>query len=357
MTLADSDHAAINRALENIYRLRDLDGFVVAAMKELPPLVDADISAYNEVDYAGRRMMSIIDSDKAQRNFHEIQVLLESIMNQNPLIEYSAGGSGTPKMISDFLTHDQWRATGIYQSIYGNIGGEFQLAVTLPVDDATIVAFAFNRAASNFTERHRKILTIMQPHLTRAYENARHHTRESMQLERNQRVMETIGAGWLDLDPDLRIQQAAPLASSILETFFDQSYPEEDCLPVQLHSWVHSNFEQLQEGGPVEPLVISNSTGRLIVRLLPGGDRKGCSLLMEQFLAVAPADLLERLGLTGRQAEVLYWVCQGKSNAEIAVILKISVRTVTFHISGILEALGVTNRTEAAKIATSHLLS
>ena len=51
-----------------------------------------------------------------------------------------------------------------------------------------------------------------------------------------------------------------------------------------------------------------------------------------------PTDL-ERVGLTPREAEVLHWVMQGKSDDLIASILKISVRTVNQHIATILKKL------------------
>ena len=51
-----------------------------------------------------------------------------------------------------------------------------------------------------------------------------------------------------------------------------------------------------------------------------------------------PTDL-ERVGLTPREAEVLHWVMQGKSDHLIASILEISVRTVNQHIGTILKKL------------------
>jgi DNA-binding CsgD family transcriptional regulator len=51
-----------------------------------------------------------------------------------------------------------------------------------------------------------------------------------------------------------------------------------------------------------------------------------------------PTDL-ERVGLTAREAEVLHWVMQGKSDDLIASILEISVRTVNQHIAAILKKL------------------
>ncbi len=60
--------------------------------------------------------------------------------------------------------------------------------------------------------------------------------------------------------------------------------------------------------------------------------------------------LLE-LGLTRREAEVLNWVAQGKSNPEIAVILGISPRTVGKHVEHILGTLEVESRGTAALVA------
>jgi DNA-binding NarL/FixJ family response regulator len=53
------------------------------------------------------------------------------------------------------------------------------------------------------------------------------------------------------------------------------------------------------------------------------------------------------LGLTERQVEVLALMMQGKSNKLICRALDLAEPTVKNHVSAILKALGVTNRTEA----------
>lgn len=58
--------------------------------------------------------------------------------------------------------------------------------------------------------------------------------------------------------------------------------------------------------------------------------------------------LLTGLGLTRRETEVALWLAQGKTNAEISVILNIGVRTVDKHLEHILDKLCVENRTTAA---------
>ena len=60
-------------------------------------------------------------------------------------------------------------------------------------------------------------------------------------------------------------------------------------------------------------------------------------------------------GLTDREAEVLGWVPQGKSNDDTAAILTVCSQTVKKHLERIYTALGVTNRTEAAHKAHDML--
>lgn len=57
------------------------------------------------------------------------------------------------------------------------------------------------------------------------------------------------------------------------------------------------------------------------------------------------------LGLTGRQVEVLALMVQGRSNKWICRALDLAEPTVKHHVSAILKALNVSNRTEAALAA------
>lgn len=70
------------------------------------------------------------------------------------------------------------------------------------------------------------------------------------------------------------------------------------------------------------------------------------------FSSAAP---LEKLGLSAREAEILLWVAQGKSNYETAVILNISAATVKKHLENIYAKLGVDGRSVAALYALELL--
>jgi NarL family two-component system response regulator LiaR len=61
-------------------------------------------------------------------------------------------------------------------------------------------------------------------------------------------------------------------------------------------------------------------------------------------------------GLTERELEVLALMIQGQNNPQIAAQLYLSRSTVKFHVSTILAKLGVSNRTEAVKLAVEQEL-
>ncbi len=61
--------------------------------------------------------------------------------------------------------------------------------------------------------------------------------------------------------------------------------------------------------------------------------------------------LKQKLPITKRESEVLYWVSFGKTSWEISQILEMSPRTVNKHLEQIYKKLGVDNRTSAAAIS------
>ena len=66
--------------------------------------------------------------------------------------------------------------------------------------------------------------------------------------------------------------------------------------------------------------------------------------------------LQRAFGLTPREAEVLLWVAQGKSNADVAMILGMSEKTAKQHLSICFQKMGVESR-NAASLQALEVLS
>jgi DNA-binding NarL/FixJ family response regulator len=70
---------------------------------------------------------------------------------------------------------------------------------------------------------------------------------------------------------------------------------------------------------------------------------------------LASPEVLQSLGLTPREAEILFWVAQGKSNPDICSILDMQLFTVKKHLENIFQKLGVENRIAATMKALEVL--
>lgn len=147
-------------------------------------------------------------------------------------------------------------------------------------------------------------------------------------------------------------------AQDCLERYFEFDKPDTaDCdLPDTLRTWMarHTPLSASQ-GKPPEPvpaLVVDKQTGRLTVELIFCQTSDRCLLLLEEEnLQPSAARLQKQLGLTAREAEVLFWVSQGKMNAGIAILLGLRIATVEKHLEHIFAKLKVENRTMAARHA------
>lgn len=101
---------------------------------------------------------------------------------------------------------------------------------------------------------------------------------------------------------------------------------------------------------PVEPAELLAAVKTRLKRHQSAG-RGGTTPLA----AATPEALQAALGLTPREAEILSWVVQGKTNPEIGIILGIQLTTVKKHLESTFAKLGVENRTGAVTLALEKI--
>ena len=102
---------------------------------------------------------------------------------------------------------------------------------------------------------------------------------------------------------------------------------------------------------PVEPSELLTTVAARLRRRRQSGAGRPASVADATPEALAPA-----LGLTPREAELLSWVVQGKTNPEIGIILGIQLTTVKKHLESIFAKLGVENRTAAVTLALEKVI-
>jgi DNA-binding CsgD family transcriptional regulator len=137
---------------------------------------------------------------------------------------------------------------------------------------------------------------------------------------------------------------------AILPAFFVQM--SDDLIPNEIHAW-------LIKGDKSQPLVIRHpKKGEIEIHRFSLPPSENLSLLRIDHRPVRQGPkALVALGLTAREAEVLFWITEGKTNPEIAIILDSSAGTVKKHAANLYAKLGVPTRTSAARCALSVLLA
>ena len=157
---------------------------------------------------------------------------------------------------------------------------------------------------------------------------------------------------------EAQVQFMTQRGEKLLNQYFFPYAP--DSLPEPLQNWFKHQIFLLTSNGKVSSpclsLHIEQGGKQLLVRLI-------CDLVGEQYLMLLEEQemqsfsisSLELLGLTKREAEVLFWVAKDKSNAAIAKILGCSKGTVRKHLEHIHGKLDVQTRTAAVMVALERL--
>ncbi len=120
-------------------------------------------------------------------------------------------------------------------------------------------------------------------------------------------------------------------------------------------SLLHRHCEDYQIAGQLPPSLSQPGSGLTMRRFDERGREDLHFIVLEEKAPSPNPGALLSLGLTPREAEVLFWIAQGKSNPDIATILGAAVRTVHKHVENIFRKLGCETRAAAAVMAQEAL--
>ena len=211
-------------------------------------------------------------------------------------------------------------------------------------------------ARQNSAKCDRCILNLVRQHLRQTDGNTPTFNEEQDLLTRLKQVFDRLGAIIVTSEGKVRFitQRGEKLMSEYFSTHAPHSLPE------SLQHWFKQQTSRCISHDNVSccccPLHIEQAGKRLSVYLISDliGDEY-LMLLEEQKLESFSISDLQLLGLTKREAEVLFWIAKDKSNAAIAKELGCSKGTVRKHLEHIHAKLGVQTRTAAVMVALEKL--
>ncbi len=166
----------------------------------------------------------------------------------------------------------------------------------------------------------------------------------ALRVEAEQQLHRTLDRAILVAREDGQLVFRSLAADQLLARVFPDS--PRDRLPAKLLAWVRA-------GAARPPEVLPQLRARLFAE---PGVTGSFVLFLEDDAWQPKVRKLLALGLTPREAEVLYWLAEGKAAPEIGLILEVSHNTVRKHAQTILDKLGVENRTAAVRLALEKLV-
>jgi DNA-binding CsgD family transcriptional regulator len=221
-------------------------------------------------------------------------------------------------------------------------------AVYLLGTDAIVVTVT--RCNLILCERDRYLLELAYPHVWQAYQNAIVFTESETKLAQRDRALDW--ANIILVSAEGKVESIGERASQILDKYFVTSTREE--IPEILADWLENrSLIPTYTNGfnpPTEPLEIVLKGHRLQVTAIVNPAGLGYILLLKEqdIRSFSIEQIQEILGLSRREAEVLFWIAQDRDNQEISQLIECSLSTVKKHIEKIYQKLGVKSRTAAA---------
>jgi DNA-binding CsgD family transcriptional regulator len=340
---------------------RDADGLLEGVARIAEPLTLASLreesilvvhslipsvsASWNEISSAGS--IDAVSTPEFDRWPGMDEAFARALAGHPVIAHIRKTNDGRPRAISDFWSIDEFHSSTLYQELYQRLSTEDQLSFTIPTPDV-LIGVAINRDRVGFSGRDRTIANLLRPHILQAYRNAV----ANEQIGRLMSIVEDLttdrDAGLVVLSRTGTADEPTPAAAALLSRWFPGQVAAG--LPQQVGDWLHS-LDGEAARRPTWPLVFEEGGRRLVLRRLQAVRPSDQDVLhVSEHPAGRSGQDLARLGLSRRQAEVVRMAAAGRSNAEIARDLGLSVRTIEGHMGQALERLGVRSRTAAANL-------
>src|ERR1051325_7699808 len=315
MRLSPRDYDAALRFLREAYVLRTVDEFADHLVHALGSLVPSERTSYTMCQV-------VLDSPTSRRPYVDTRsdtnpplpdpkIFERHILDHPLIVHHERPGARRP----------------LYNEFFRPLDTEYQAAFSLPVPPPLALGLSVSRQRRDFSDRDCAVLSVLQPHLAQAHQNAAAVTQLRATVAASTAALDEIEEGVVALGPRGQVRFMTRRARQWLDVYFPRKRGQQ--LPDAIRDWVHDDAVRAvgaRGRTPRRPLVVTRTGRRLTVRFVANAGES--LLMMTEQTSELPIDALAPLGLSRREAEVLRWAAEGKRNSEIAIILRSEERRV-----------------------------
>lgn len=302
---------------------------------------------------------------------------------QNPVtMHYLSTGDSSAHKLSDFLDEpDLYQRDALYGDFlkplgmldqmslviteqkqinqrYTDLDGNFINNLVIKITPSLVyleeelpdLVIIIHRDRRNFSERDREILNLLSPHILQAYKNSQLISQIKQECEQLYQILDNTNSIVADRNGFKKFVTGP--SEELIHKYFPVSAYEKDNLPETLRDWLTKKIANWSSdadlSAPIPPLRVIQDKHMLVIKLsIDAANDQYLLILEEQAPLELSFTLLQELGLSKRESEILNWIFHDKSNQQISEILSLSNRTVQKHCENIYNRLGVNSRAAA----------
>lgn len=235
--------------------------------------------------------------------------------------------------ISDAISSRQWSNRAMYRHARPYVRMDDALGTDLKLKTASILSTCAIRESRTFRKEERDLYRLMIPHFRSVLE-----------------IREINGHLGTDVFRIFPFDQLPLSQLALRENFIRWMGETFPAIPAKSMVTLATNCARwlFQRGSSTSPLLqrldLEEIWGKCSLIFIPATScQSGAAVIYIQ----PRKGMNDGVSLTPRERQVASWLCEGKTNAEIALILGISAGTIKRHLENIYDKLHVPNRTSA----------
>ncbi|MBI9080095.1 MAG: helix-turn-helix transcriptional regulator [Pseudodesulfovibrio sp.] len=330
---------ALSNVLLQLYDMPKEADFFEQVLHLMEGHVPFQVSGYSIIDIRAKELDMKLLRNQGGSIVPNLSELEKHVLS-HPLRDVCYENSKGPVVGTiDLLPEKEWKKTPLYNEVHKQLGLVHDTSMRF-YRGFRCVSFAFCDTKP-LAQNYYNFLNLIAPHLAPA--------RTTFKLQRKG-LLDHLPENVVMISKNNHLKGLSPSAAALFNKYYPTRKRDIQQLPDNVWRWFR---HETNKGVAGQPLVVRLAESLLSLSLLR--TPRGYLIVLNESVVEGPRNMLLRMGLTKRESDVILWVSQGKQNAEVANLLRISAGTVRKHMEHILSKLKCKTRGAASEIVLRKL--